>query len=81
MAKRKTTKRKTSTKKIDKEYPTCKMPVNKTWMCHANEGKGFFGRALFAIFGLIALSQAGLLDGISTWILVFVGIGFALMRL
>ncbi len=96
MAKRKkTSKKRTSKKKaswakigndigskIDKECPEGQcVTMNKTWMCHANEGKGFVGRVLFAIFGLIALGQAGLLDGISTWVLVFVGIGFALMRL
>jgi hypothetical protein len=60
----------------------CKRPWHK-WihMHHHHDGGGFFGRAIFAIGVLIALNGLGLLHGIDTWVVVMIGVGFALMRL
>lgn len=47
---------------------------------HHDHGGGFFGRALFIIGVMIALNGLGYLHGIATWVLVLIGIGFALMK-
>lgn len=51
------------------------------WAKYGNNGdSGFFGRVLFIVGLYLALSALGLLHGIATWVLVLIGIGFALMR-
>jgi hypothetical protein len=51
------------------------------WMTKGNNGDGgFCGRTLFIIGLYLALSSLGLLHGIATWIIVMIGIGFALMK-
>ena len=53
--------------------------VNYWSWCHTSKGGGF-GRFLFIIGVLLALSTLGKLDGISTWILLLIVIGFTMMK-
>jgi len=57
----------------------CCGPWYKWGNYHDNGGSGFFGRALFITGLLIALNGLGMLHGINIWILVLIGVGFALM--
>lgn len=47
---------------------------------YSNRDNGFVGRVLFIVGLYIALNTLGLLHGIATWVIVMMGIGFALMR-
>ncbi len=62
-----------------KEGECCKPWHHYMFKHHSHDG-GFFGRALFIIGLMIALNGLGLLHGIATWVLVLIGIGFALMK-
>jgi len=53
-----------------------------TWSTcyHEKCGGGFFGRLVFIIALLFALSYSGMLVGIPSWVLVLIVIGFAFMK-
>lgn len=90
MAKKKTTRKKKSAswekigemigKKIESEFkgkkcgPFYHMNLNKT------DDGGFFGRALFIVGVLLLLNHVGLMQGVSIWIQILIGVGFAFMR-
>ncbi len=63
-------------KKIETE---CQGGHFKCWGFHHHD-HGFFGRALFIAGMLLLLNAWGLLQGVNTWILVLIAVGFALMR-
>ncbi|MBW2999712.1 hypothetical protein KY339_03490 [Candidatus Woesearchaeota archaeon] len=69
-------------KKFGKEFEKegCS-PWKKSWaFCGGDHGGGFVGRLIF-IFGLIfALKAMGTLAAAPTWTIVFLIIGFALMK-
>jgi hypothetical protein len=67
-------------KKIEKG-DCCEGSKGKWANCCENGDGGFCGRALFIIGLLIALNTLGYLHGIATWVIVMIGIGFALMKL
>lgn len=68
--------------KIEKEF---KKEECKPWMSrhfyYEKHKDGFFGRLLFAIGVLIVLNQMGILQGISVWLQILIGAGFAFMKL
>lgn len=70
-------------KKFEKEFKSaeCCSTKQKHWMhCTGYHGGGFVGRLIF-IFGVIfALKAMGVLEGAPTWTIVFMIIGFALMK-
>ena len=69
-------------KKLEKESKcSAKFPWNKTWIVHSHEGKGFFGRLLFAVMLVWALNIIGVFTGVPAWIQILMIIGFAFMRL
>ena len=69
--------------KIGKEVEKAE-PCEKSWMFKSHnrcdEGGGF-GRLLFIMALLFILNTKGYLVGISTWMLVLLVIGFAMMKL
>lgn len=56
-------------------------PHHRHWEFKYKHYGGGFGRLVFAVGVLFALSYAGLLVNIPSWVLVIIIIGFALMRL
>jgi len=68
-------------KKAVKKDECCGGSWGKMANCCGGCDCGFFGRALFAIGVLTAMNGLGLLHGIATWVIVMIGIGFALMKL
>jgi len=66
--------------KIDKsKWEECGAQ-KKPWMYHKDHCGGF-GRLLFALGLLFSLKALGLLEGIPTWSLVLMVIGFMMMKL
>ena len=63
-----------------KDKDCCGGSWGKWANCCGNGDSGFFGRVLFVVGLYLALSSLGLLSGIATWVLVMIGIGFALMK-
>ena len=85
-------KRKTSTKswgqigkmigeKVEKEFKSKEYKPWMNWQYYYKKHEdGFFGRLLFIIGVLIVLNQTGTLQGISIWVQILIGAGFAFMR-
>ena len=67
-------------RKAKKKDECCGGSWGKWANCCGSDDNGFFGRALFIIGVLIALNSLGFLHGIATWVIVLIGIGFALMK-
>lgn len=67
-------------KKIEKEFKNKECCTTNNWRMYHGHCHGFVGRLLFAIGVLIALNTLGVLEGISTWVLILIGAGFALMK-
>ena len=73
---------KTIGEKIEKECKegSCDKSWHK-WMYkgHHHHGGGLIGRAIFIIGLLMALNAAGMMRGITLFVQVLIGVGFALM--
>ena len=54
-------------------------PWGKAWMYHHESGGGF-GRFLFIVGVLYALSIMGVLEGIPLWTVILIVIGFSAMK-
>jgi hypothetical protein len=68
-------------RKIEKELSSGKMPWKDCMIPHENHENGFVGRVLFIIGVLLLLNHLGVTAGVSIWIQILIGVGFALMRL
>ena len=64
--------------KVEKEFKN--EPKTKCWSFHHNSNGGGFGRFLFIIALLLALNSLGKLEGIPSWILILLVIGFSFMK-
>ena len=52
----------------------------KSWMFYNQTNGGGFGRLIFIIGVLYALDYLGMLEGIPSWVLVLIALGFTWMR-
>ncbi len=64
--------------KIEKESNSECNAWSKSWV-HKSEGGGF-GRLIFIIGVLFAFSYLGMLEGIPSWVLILIVLGFIGMR-
>jgi hypothetical protein len=68
-------------KKVEAEFKGKK--YKSSWNCFNIEKKddgGFFGRALFIVGMLLLLNHLGITEGVSIWIQLLIGFGFAFMK-
>lgn len=69
-------------KKVDKEFNS---KNKKEWQScflkrNNDSDSGFIGRTLFIIGVLIALNSLNIINSVSIWIQIMIGIGFAFMK-
>lgn len=68
-------------KKLEQESRKRECAPWQRWaFYHRTSGNGFLGRLLFVIGVLMLLSHLGIMEGVSTWVYILIGAGFALMR-
>jgi hypothetical protein len=67
-------------KKIEAESKGNKCKTWSYFNTNKKDDGGFFGRALFILGMLLLLNHVGITEGVSIWIQLLIGFGFALMR-
>ncbi|MCK5107479.1 MAG: hypothetical protein KAQ83_02020 [Nanoarchaeota archaeon] len=66
--------------KPTKKKQVCACPTDLFKKHSEDPHCGFFGRTLFIVGVLLLLNHIGILAGVSIWIKLLIGIGFALMK-